>query len=564
MDLQQFLTVHRTYKSFGRLREIVTILSRHGLSQFSQATPLIGRIPGVSRWRRGAKGGLEDAPLPRRIRWAMEELGPTFVKLGQMLSMRPDLVPPDYVAEFQHLQDAVNPLPWDAVRPLLKERLGGEPHEVFAAINERPMASASIAQVHEARLRSGEVIVVKLQRPGIGPTVEEDLDILGLLAQFMVKAFPELEVLNPVGVVEEFGRTIRRELDFRIEAHNIEVIRRNFETYEGVRIPRVHTELTGERVLVMEKIEGVKVTDIEAIRRMGHDPVALARRGADIVIKQVLKDGVFHGDLHAGNILVTPKGEVGLLDFGVLGHMDKKLIRGIATIFVGLMEQEFGLIAEEIIDLCQPRSYVDITQFERDVRNAVLPYFGLELAQLNVGLVLLETFGLAFKYRLKVPQDLFLLARSLVTIESIGRTLDPKFDVLAVGSTYTKDLAAKQLDPETLRKEALVLGRTYLRVASQLPYQARAFAARAVTDGIRIEVNHPGLEGAVRRQERAVNRVALSILSATLLAGGGLLLAAGADIRFHGVPILFTVSALGAAALGAFALVGMLGPVLRR
>ncbi|MBI2061746.1 MAG: hypothetical protein HYT87_18550 [Nitrospirae bacterium] len=558
MDLNQLLTLHRTYKSLGRLRQIVAVLSRHGLSQFFQTSPLAKFIPLRRRFLRALSSEDEAVPLPRRIRQAMEELGPTFVKLGQMLSMRPDLVPPGFVEEFQRLQDAVNPLPYDQLKPVFLAELGKDAKEVFATFTEKPIASASIAQVHDAVLPSGERVVVKLQRPDIEKTIELDLEILALLADLLMKYFPALEVLNPAGVVEEFSRAMRRELDFRLEANNMDTIRANFTGMPMVRIPKLVRELSGRRVIVMERIDGVKVTDLETLRQWGLDPVALAGLGADIVIKQVLKDGVFHGDLHAGNILVTRQGEVALLDFGVLGRMDKKLTRGIAMIFVGLMEQEFGVIAEEILDLCQPRDYTDIAQFERDIRNTVLPHMGLSLSQLNVGIVLLEVFGLAFKYRIRVPQDLFLLARSLVTIEGIGRALDPKFDVLEVGSKYTKDLVQQQLDPEMLRKEALVLGRTYLKMAGQFPYQFRAFANRALTDGIRVDVSDRDRDWILKRQERAAHGLGLGIVIAALLGSSTVLYVMDSSLRVGPIPVLPALGAAAAAFLGLFFIAGML------
>jgi ubiquinone biosynthesis protein len=312
----------QTYRSIGRLREIALILSRHGFNQILEAVGL-GRLLPLSRRFHGRSGLVGDIPVPVQVRMALEDLGPTFVKLGQMLATRPDLVPPDFVEEFRKLQDRVPPFSFDQARAIVEEEVGAPVAEVFAEVDSEPLAAGSIAQAHRARLPDGTRLVLKVQRPGIERTVSHDLSALYLLVGLIERYIPESRSLNLRGIVDEFSRVIRREMDFFLEAANTERFRQNFEGFEGIVVPGVVWELTTKRLLALESIDGTPVDDVDALRARGVDPTALSRVAARAFLKQVFDDGLFHGDLHSGNLLVTPKGDLAFLDFGAVGYLSE-------------------------------------------------------------------------------------------------------------------------------------------------------------------------------------------------------------------------------------------------
>ena len=359
-------------KNAVRLKKIMTVFARHGFQDLVERTGL-------------SKVGLVEKIVPvvvndkrsvsERLTSCFEELGPTFVKLGQLLATRPDLTPAGWVDDFKKLHDQVQTLPWQDIESALNAHFGKAVSEVFASFDEQPLAAASIAQVHKAVLKSGDKVVVKIQRPKIEPVILEDLSILYTLAELLEKYVPESKLYNPVAVVDEFARTLELETNFIIEANNIRRFQDNFKEEPNIKVPDVYAELSGKRVLVLEELEGIPLSHQNALDQEGINPESVLKVGLRCYLKMVFTDGLFHGDLHAGNMFVLPNNRIGLIDFGVVGRLNRKTQSSIANMLVALAGEDYDRLAYEYMDLAPYAPQVDPDLFARDLRDLIAPYY---------------------------------------------------------------------------------------------------------------------------------------------------------------------------------------------
>ncbi len=539
----------RTYRSLGRIREIALVLSKHGFNQILERAGL-GRLLPFSRRIRGRSGVAGDVPAPVEWRLALEDLGPTFVKLGQMLATRPDLVPPPYVEEFRKLQDQVPPFPFQEVLRIVTEELGGPVEEVFHLVHPAPMAAASIAQVHRAQLKDGTPVVLKVQRPGVDRTISQDLATLFLLAGLVERYIPEARTFRPREIVEEFARTLNREIDFFLEASNIERFRQNFQGFEGVVIPAVQWDLTSSRLLVMEAIEGLPADRADAIRERGLDTSALARTLARAFLKQVFDDGLFHGDLHPGNVLVTPEGKVAFLDFGAVGYLSEEAQEGLGELFLALVTRDYAQMAEGFVRLGSTEDTVDLRAFQRDLKELIEPYFGRPLKDLRVGHLLHESSEIALRHRVRVPPDLMLLARSILTVEGLARTLDPDFVVLDEAVPFARRLLVRRLDPRRQARLAYRTIRDLRELIRAVPGQVTRILQKLLEGKLAVDFVHQGYEPILHEMDRSSNRLAFAMIVSALIIGSSLIVLAGRG------PLLWDFPAFG---IFGFLLAGVLG-----
>ena len=334
---------------------------------------------------------------------SFEELGPTFVKLGQLLATRPDLVPEEYVTEFEKLHDRVQPLPFSVIEGVLKDEFGNSLYQKFESIDPEPLGSASIAQVHRARLITGEHVVIKVQRPGIIQKINDDLSVLYLLAELIVHYIPEARPYNPVGIVDEYFRTLEFETNFVVEANNIRRFQKNFADHEDIKIPKVYLDHTTERVLIMEALPGIPLSQEGALLQENIEPNEVIRKGLRAYLKMVFEDGLFHGDLHAGNFFVLPNNQIGLIDFGVVGRLNTRTQAAIANMLLALSKEDYERMAYEYVDLAPFTDRVNIDLFAKDLRELIAPYFGLTLKNVNLGKILMKSSGIAARHHLQVP-----------------------------------------------------------------------------------------------------------------------------------------------------------------
>ncbi len=543
----------RTYKSARRLQQIVNVSLRYGFGQIIDQIHLGRYIPFKKRLKSfGVWPALKGPTVPERLRMAFAELGPTFIKLAQLLSSRPDLITVQFADEFKKLQDEVPPFPVSEARKIIEEEIKYPVDKIFSYFSETPIAAASIAQVHRATLLDGSDVVVKVQRPDIREQIESDINILTTIARLLDKYVPESRFFNPTGIVEEFSRTVRREMDFVEEARNCCRFRRNFEHNLDVYIPKIYAEFVTERVLVMEMIDGVRIDNIAAIDEMGLDRKRLAKIGVDAYFKQTLEDGFFHADPHPGNIFVMPTGMIAFLDFGIVGRVSDELKETMADTFLALIHRDFDRLIDQYVELGIVPEHIDIDAFRKDfkadIRELLEPLYGLTLQEINFAQYLDTITHLAIKHNLKIPSDLLLINKAMLILENIGLQLDPTFDFIAAAEPYASRIIRKRISPSRLydkaRKNVMEIG----DFAFLFPRQMKQIIKKALKDDIQIKMYHVNLPEFIKDMDRSSNRIAFAMIVSAMLISSAIMHATNVPPTIFGIS-LFGISAFGFAFL---------------
>lgn len=512
-------------KDLPRYRQILATLVRYGYQDMVAALHLEKMVRPLERVALGE--GVPPQDRARRLRLVCEDLGPTFVKLGQVLSTRPDLLPEAYTAELSSLRDDVRPFPFAEAETILTEEYGRPPAEVFATLDPTPVASASISQVHRATLPDGRLVALKVRRPGIEKMVQADLDILKNIAQLAERRLPFLVPYGPVALAREFERTIRREMDFNVERRTMERCLAQFASDPSAHIPFVVKELCTARVIVMEFIGGCGPDDLEGLRRMGVDPHAVAVRGARILLTQIFRFGFFHADPHPGNLRVLPGGVIVPLDYGMFGQLDAVTRERIADLFSGLLAQDTDRVLRALDALEIRGEHVDPRALRRDAAELVAAYSDLTLDNIDLGVLLRELIGFIRTHHLHIPPDLVLLIRSLVTIDGLGRSLDPHFDIAGELYPFLRQLTLRRFHPWRLMSQSLRTAEDFQRVTMLLP-QVLGQALESFRRGeltVRFDLQH--FEKLVRQLTRASNTLAFGILIAGVSVSSALVLRVG-------------------------------------
>ncbi|MEK6704299.1 MAG: AarF/UbiB family protein [Bdellovibrionota bacterium] len=508
-------------KNVQRLRHIIAVLAKYGFIDLIQRMHLGKLMP--SKLAAFAKAHA-DTPIPERLRLSFEELGPTFVKLGQLLSTRPDLLPETYIEEFTKLQDNVAPLPFEIIKSTVEFELKKPLHEIFAFFDPIPLASASIAQAHEARLNTGEKVVVKVQRPEIKKTIETDISLLNFLAGLLEKYVPETHVVGPKVVVNEFFRTLSFELNFVTEANNTQKMAENLASFQEIVIPNVYKESSTQKVLVLQKLEGIRINNIQAIDAAGVDKKRIVEAGARAFFKSVMIDGLFHGDMHGGNLFVLPGNKLGMIDFGIVGRLSRRGRDQLANIVMSIMSEDYENLCYQYAELSSAGPSVDFDAFQRDVSNVISPYMGLSLGEINVGRVLIESTKLATKYNIKVPGEWMLVFKAIFTIEGIGRSLNPNFDLLAIGHELVKDLVKNQYSLQRVSKDLTWVAKDLSILLQTLPRQIKWMFRKFNSNDFAFEIKSNDFREIRSQLDRNGKRSSLSIITAGLFVAGSLAL----------------------------------------
>jgi ubiquinone biosynthesis protein len=519
-------------KDLPRYRQILATLVKYGYRDVVSALHLEGLVRPLERAALG--DGVPPHDRPRRLRLVCEDLGPTFVKLGQVLSTRPDLLPEAYTTELSALRDDVRPFPYAEAEAILTEEFGRPPSEVFASIDVTPVASASISQVHRAVLYDGRVVALKVRRPGIEKMVQADLDILKNLAQLAERRLPGLVPYGPVSLAREFERSLKRELDFNVERRTMERCQAQLANDPTAHVPYVVREFCTVRVIAMEFIGGVGVNDLEGLGRMGVDPAEVAVRGVRILLKQIFQFGFFHADPHPGNLRVLDGGVIAPLDYGMFGQLDGRTRERIADLLAGLMSQDTDRVLRALDALDVRGGPGDARALRRDAAELVASYSDLTLDTIDLGLLLRELIAFIRTHHLHIPPDLVLLIRSLVTIEGVGRSLDPHFDIARQLHPFLRALTLRRYHPWRLLSQTARTAEDVQRVAMMLP-DVLAQSLESIKRGeltVRFDLQH--FERLVRQLTQAGNTLAVGIVVSGLVVASALVLRVGPPSLAYG------------------------------
>lgn len=456
---------------------------------------------------------------PLHLRLALEGLGTTFIKLGQILSTRADLLPPEYLVELTKLQDSAPPVAFEEIEGALVTELGQPLEDVFAQFDRVPLAAASIGQAHAATLKDGTDVVVKVRRPGVVEQVNEDLEILRDLAATATRHLDFAHQYDLPGLVEEFSQTLRQELDYIREAHNAERFAVNFATDPHIHVARVFWEATTSRVLTLERIRGVKINDLKALDEQGTDRHWLANYATNIVLKMVCEDGFFHADPHPGNFFIEADGTIGLIDFGMVGVIDEQTQELLAELLISINHQDADRLVDVFLDLGVSSRRVDRAAVRRDLHHLSTTYWGLPLGELKVAALLNDVYLIMRRHRMHLPSNLALLLKTVIMIEGLGVTLDPGFQLPRVLAPYTERLVLRQYSPFRWGRN---LGRSSLelaRFAVEMPRHLRRIATAAETGNLQIGMRPEGFAPVIDRLERIANRIVLGVIAAAFING---------------------------------------------
>lgn len=526
--------------NWRRAGEVVNVLFTHGLGYFVHELGLKWHLPFLKKL---TPRGRPPSDLPARLRRIMEELGGAYLKLGQFLALRPDLIPAVYCEEFKKLLDRVPPMPFSTVQQIIEGQLKGPLKVFFRHIDATPVGSASIAQVHRAQLKNGKNVVVKVQRPEAKQQFQADISIMYYLAHKLEKRFRD-RALSPVTIVKEFERYTMQELNFTFEARTIDRFAQHFKGSATIVIPAVHWPATTSQILTMDELQGEKLTDV--LQHPERYPrTLLAHRIADAAFEQVLKLGMFHADLHPGNILVLPGNKIGLLDFGIVGSLNEDLIRQTVAIYAGLVNNDAATITKVLLKVGVPGPDTNIDELKLDVESIVNAWYGTELGQARVTQMLQALFESAVSHKVSMPVSLILLGKALVTVESTCLALDPRFNFVAFSQPKIRRLVREHRQPKALLKRFTKLSKQYAEMLSELPEQASAVLERIKRGSIELNIKETDVKHLGMDLNRSSNRLAYALIIASLLVAGALLIDVPPKIGAYSV---FTVIGLAFAA----------------
>ena len=527
-----------TARELPRLREISSVLVRHGLGDLVRRTgiaTLLERAGQVLQW--GEASEVAHLEPQQRAKLAFEHLGPTFIKLGQMLSTREDLLPPAWTTELARLHSDVAPVPFDDLLPQVEQALGRSPFEVFGNLEREPYAAASIAQVHRATLASGTPVILKIRRPGIEAKVDADLKILEHLAHLVEHEIPEVRRYQPVQVVGQLRASLERELDLAVEARNTERFARNFADDLDILVPRVYWEWTSSAMNVQEHIEGIRGNDLAAIDKAGLDRKVLAARGADAVLKMILVDGFFHADPHPGNVIYLPGNRIALIDFGMVGRLSPERRRQIVDLLAGIARHDEETMLEVLLDW-RGDDVVDEARLATDLSDLAFDYVDLQLKDLKIGVLLRRVSAILREHSIVLPVNLTLLFKALISLEGLGRQYDPEFRLIERVKPFLDRAMRDRYQPAEVARRAQVTLSDFFGLVTSMPRDLARLVKDARHGRMRVDLDLKRLDSFGDRLHSAINRATIGLMTASLVIGSSIVMTVAEGPTLFGVPLL--------------------------
>lgn len=555
----------RLLRNLGRTSEIVTVLLNHGFSD------LVDRLGLRSAWYRSRRffsrkpaEPLHHVKLVERIRLTLESLGPSYIKFGQVMSTRPDLVPPSMLAELKKLQERVPPFASSAAVERLEEELGKPLNELFASFDTTPLAAGSLGQVHRAVHFDGTPLAVKIRRPGAVRNVERDLGLMQEIAMLIDRNIAEAKIFDPVGLVNHFARTIRRELNFAREGRTMDEFRRLFRDDVTLYVPNVYWELTTEAILTMEYIDAYSIDQLVGLAKSNQNghcfdvysnpfevpvtnglaPAQVAVSGARIFMKQAFEFGVFHGDPHPGNIRIRHDGTICLLDYGMIGMLDEQTREQLIDLLVAISKQNVDGAVKLVLQIGEPYRPIDRLLLQVDMRDFIANYYGIPLERMNVGRLLSDFVGIMSNHGIRCPGSLMLLIRALVTLEGIGRELDPDFNLAKHLQPFVERMVRQRFNPSHLAERFYHEAQKMLELAHEMPSYLNQTMKKVSENDLRIQLEHRNLDHFILEMERSSNRLVVGMVVAALIVASALIVAGKVSSPWISAPMYVCSSLL--------------------
>ncbi len=523
-------------RDLGRVHDIASVLIRYGFGGFVRGLGMgevLERAGKVLRWEH-----VDDyvkLDTPQRIRRVLEELGPTFIKLGQILATRVDLFPSQYITELEKLQDQAPPVPFDELLPQLEEDLGGHIDDFFLDVERQPLAAASIAQVHKATLKDGTPVILKIRRPGLRKIIEADLRLLQRIADIAESESPDIRRVHPNEVLRQFNQSLRRELDLGAECRNAERVAANLAEDDNIRIPNVYWQWTGERLNVQEYIEGIQGRDFAAVDKAGLDRKLLADRGISAVMKMIMEDGFFHADPHAGNVFYLPDNKLAFIDFGMVGRLTEERREQVVRLLYGMTNHLPTKVAE-ILEDWSDNIHTDEQALTIDIEAFVDQYSSLALKDLSLSAMMGDLMAILRDHNLILPADLALLIKAYITLDGLGRQLNPEFNILVFASPYVQNIMLERYRPDAIAKRGW---RNLMGVAdllSSLPKDLRKLLRASRKGAVQVDITVRRLDQYVNSIDNAISRLTMGIVTAALIIGSSIIMTVKGGPEIMGLP----------------------------
>ncbi|MDD1619859.1 MAG: AarF/UbiB family protein [Methylococcaceae bacterium] len=545
-------------KDIGRMQDIATVLIRYGFGGFVQLLGLERVLAHVGKslhWQHAEEYATLDTPC--RVRHILEELGPTFIKMGQILATRVDLFPPAYIAEFEKLLDQVPPLPFAELLPQLEEDIGGSVTDIFQEIDTQPLAAASLAQVHRAVLKNGTPVVLKIRRPGIRKIIEADLHLLDRLVDIVESDAPELRRYHPREVVRQFSQSLRRELDFAAESRNAERVAANLAGDPHIMIPKVYWEFTGERLNVQEYVDGILGKDLDGVKNAGLDKRLLAERGVKAVLQMIMVDGFFHADPHPGNVFYLPDNRLAFIDFGMMGRLTDERREQVVSFLYGMVNHHAATVVEILEDWSDIVKTDTQTTLVVEIDGFVEHYSSLALKDLSLPMMIGDLMVILRDHNLSLPPDLALLIKAYITLDGFGRYLEPEFNTLNFSAPIIQKLMEDRYKPEAIAKRGWRNLVVVAELLSALPKELHQLLRASRKGTIQVDINVRGLDRHINKLNGAITRLTMGIVTAALIIGTSIIMTVKSGPTILGMPVFGFIGFLSASIVGVWLLISI-------
>jgi len=532
-------------RDINRFREILTVLFEEGFDFVIEKIRLKRKVPVTKRVKTRIKK--KESFLPeKRLRLTLERLGPTFIKFGQMLSVRPDLIPKSYIKELEKLQDRVPQFSYEIVKKQIKKELGKEIEELFTRFEEKPIASASISQVHKAILKDGSKVAVKIQRPEAKKLMQTDIEIMLYFAKRLEKHFPDIRKYNPVKIIQEFANWTMKELNFIREAANAKLFFHNFKNSKTVKIPKIYNEYVTEKILVLEFIDGIELHKTKEIKKKKLKFNEIIKNSFDSALTQVFIHGFFHADPHPGNILVLKDNSIALVDFGIVGHFDEKLKDITISLFYGIIENDLDMVVDNLMEFGGDTENINKEELKYEISLFIEPLQKTSLKEIKVSRVLEEIMNISLNYGLKIPLPFILFGKTIVTLEGIGLEYDPNFKIVEASKPFIEELIRQRTSPVYIFNNFIKNALRFKRFAEKLPEETEKALKRIQKGTIKVDIEDTDIRMLSAEIDKSSNRVAYAMLIAALLIVGAIIMQISKGPMIFEIPILALLSFLGA------------------